>query len=191
MTPPKASTRSRRTYSQHGLTTLRHALSDAWEHMMSRRFKLGRVLFAWREDLVADLGGQDAISTQQVAVIDLATKTKLLLDSIDAWLLTQPSLVNKRNRSLIPVVRERQQLADALARYLGQLGLERKAKPRKSLASYVVEKYGSEKNGDDEKAARPKREPVKREPVKRTPVILDTSAPVIVDIPARPDEATS
>jgi len=63
-----------------------------------------------------------------MAVIDLSVKTRLLLDSIDAWLLTQPSLINARKRALLPAVRERQALADALARYLGQLGLERKAK---------------------------------------------------------------
>jgi hypothetical protein len=36
--------------------------------------------------------------------------------------------VNVRKRSLIPVVLQRQALADGLARYLGQLGLERRAK---------------------------------------------------------------
>jgi hypothetical protein len=40
------------------------------------------------------VGGQAAISTQQLAMIDLAVKTKLLLDSIDAWLLTQPTLID-------------------------------------------------------------------------------------------------
>jgi hypothetical protein len=60
--------------------------------------------------------------------MDLACKSKLLLDSVDAWLLTQPRLVNVRKRSLIPVVLQRQALADGLARYLGQLGLERRAK---------------------------------------------------------------
>jgi hypothetical protein len=39
----------------------------------------------WPRDLVADLGSD--ISTQQSALIDLAVKSKLLLDSIDAWLL--------------------------------------------------------------------------------------------------------
>jgi hypothetical protein len=47
------------------------------------------------------------------------------LDSIDAWLLVQPSLVNARKKSLLPVVKERQALADGLARYLAQLGLHR------------------------------------------------------------------
>ena len=38
-------------------------------------------------------------------------------------ILEQPRLVNLRNRSLLPVVRERTSLADALCRYLGQLGV--------------------------------------------------------------------
>ena len=44
-------------------------------------------------------------STQQRQVIDLAVKTKLLLDSIDAWLVKQPSLVNHRKRALLPVAK--------------------------------------------------------------------------------------
>ena len=84
----------------------------------------------WRLELVNDLGGEDNISTQQSALIDLAVKSKLLLDSIDAWLLTQPTLINKRKKSLLPVVLQRQTLADGLARYLAQLGLERRHKTK-------------------------------------------------------------
>lgn len=62
-----------------------------------------------------NLGGKDAISTQQEALIDLACKSKLLLDSVDTWLLSQPSLINKRKRTLLPVVLQRQTLADGLA----------------------------------------------------------------------------
>jgi hypothetical protein len=83
---------------------------------------------------VADLGGEDSVSTQQNALINLAVKSKLLLDSIDAWLLTQPSLINKQKKAVYPVVLQRQQLADGLARYLAQLGLERKAKELQAVA---------------------------------------------------------
>jgi hypothetical protein len=76
-----------------------------------------------RGELVADLGGEDVISTQQSAIIDLAVKSKLILDSIDAWLLTQKMLINKRNRMLFPIVLQRQQLADGLARYRRSSGL--------------------------------------------------------------------
>ena len=86
------------------------------------------------------------MSTQQAAVIDLAVKSKLLLDSIDVWLLSQRSLVNTRKKSLLPVVRERQQLADGLAKYLSMLGLNRVQKTL-SLQEYIDSKYG---NGDDQ-----------------------------------------
>ena len=63
---------------------------------------------------------------EQAAIVDLAVRTKLLLDSVDACPLVQPSLVNARRKTLLPVVRERQQLADSLARMLERLGLDRK-----------------------------------------------------------------
>jgi hypothetical protein len=80
---------------------------------------------AWRADLTRDLGGN--FSTQQAALVDIATRTKLLLESVDAWLLSRPSPVNARKRALLPIVRERTQLADSLARTLTQLGLRRVA----------------------------------------------------------------
>jgi hypothetical protein len=102
----------------------------------------GRALAKWRLDLIQDLGGD--VSTQQSALVDLAVKSKLLLDSLDAWLLTQDSLINKRKKSVLPVVRERQTLADGLARYLSMLGLERRSK-EVSLSDYVKAKYGEQK----------------------------------------------
>lgn len=59
--------------------------------------------------------------------MELASTSKLLLGSIDAWLLSQPSLFT-RNKTLLPVVLQRQTLADGLARYLNQLGLQRRVK---------------------------------------------------------------
>jgi hypothetical protein len=83
-------------------------------------------LVEWRKDLIRDLGGD--VSTQQDAIISLAIKTKLLLDSVDVWLLQQPTLIIKRKKSIIPAVQQRQVLADALARYMGMLGLARRTK---------------------------------------------------------------
>ena len=93
-------------------------------------------------ELVADLGGKDAVSSQQGVILDLAVRTKLMLDSIDAWLLTRPSLVNKSKGILFPVVTQRQALADSLAKYMGMLGLERRTKLPMDLPSYLEKKYG-------------------------------------------------
>ncbi len=132
-----------RAYLKHGLTTLKQAVKGLGGRVIDRRTTLGKALSRWRLNLIQDLGGEETISTQQEALIDLCVKSKLMLDSIDAWLLTQRSLVNARKRSLLPAVRERQQLADGLARYLGQLGLERRTKEVPSLTEYLNTRYGS------------------------------------------------
>jgi len=135
-----------RPYHKHGLTTLRRTVEAIGGRMLDGRTTLAKQLGVWRADLIRDLGGD--VSTQQAAIIDLAVKTKLLLDSIDAWLLTQPTLVNKRKKALLPVVRERQQLADSLARYLKDLGLERRQRDVQDLDAYLRERAA-------EKAAEP------------------------------------
>jgi hypothetical protein len=89
---------------------------------------VAKALKRWRLELVADLGGRDNLSTQQDAIIDLAVKQKFLLDSIDAWLLTRDTLIvsgRKKAPALLPVVVQRQQVADALAKYPNMLGLGR------------------------------------------------------------------
>jgi hypothetical protein len=63
---------------------------------------------------------------------------KVLLDSIDVWILTRRSLIDQRRRALLPVVRERQALADALACYMALLGLERRTRPPVPLADLVL-----------------------------------------------------
>jgi hypothetical protein len=90
----------------------------------------------WRGGLVADLGGAEQLSTQQLAVVDVCVRQKMLLDSVDAWLLRQPSIIDKRRRQLIPAVAQRQVLADGLLRHLAALGLARVAREAK-LADYL------------------------------------------------------
>jgi hypothetical protein len=65
------------------------------------------------------LGGIEVVSTQELALVEEAVKTKLILDSVDAWLLMQPTLINKRNRSLLPAVRDRHALVATLRGLLG------------------------------------------------------------------------
>jgi hypothetical protein len=147
LTPGRASEHSPRA-PKHGLTVLKKAVKGLGGRVIDQRTTLGKALAQWRTELVADLGGPEAVSTQQHALIELAVRTKLLLDSIDAWLLRQPSLVNAKRRTLLPVVLQRQQLADGLARYLGQLGLQRQVKKASDLKSYLAKQYG---NGKEQK----------------------------------------
>lgn len=129
-----------RTYDCHGLATLKAAVRTLGGRVVDRRTKLGKALAAWRADLIEDLGGAPAVSTQRAALVDLAVRTKLLLDSVDAWLLSQRSLVNKRRKSLIPAVRERLALSAHLVQVLKDLGLQRRAREVGSLAEYLRER---------------------------------------------------
>ena len=95
----------------------------------------------------SQIGGD--ISTQQSAIVDLAVKSKLLLDSIDVWLLTRDCLINKKKRALLPAVIQRQQFADGLMKCFTTFGLERRVKT-KTLAELL-----NEDDGDDKQAAVP------------------------------------
>ena len=121
-----------------GLYALKRAISTLGRRTIDRRTTIGKALAAWRADLASDLGGVDLLSTKQRALLDEAVKLKLMLDSVDAWVLAQPSLVDKRKRSLLPVVRERLSLVSQLQSLLRDLGLERKARDVTDLQTYLA-----------------------------------------------------
>lgn len=124
--------------TQHGLTLMKRAIREHGTRSIDRRTSLGKALDHWRSELVSDLGGAEQVSTQQLTIITIAVKTKLLLDSLDTWLLKQPSLINHRKRAVHPVVLQRQTLADSLIRAMTQLGLERRAQKVLSLSDYLA-----------------------------------------------------
>jgi hypothetical protein len=133
-----------RTYSRHGLNALKARVKVRGLQAIDSRTVAARGLLDWRHELFADLGGEQAVSAQQKALVEMAVRTRLFIDHADAFLLGQQSLVNGRRRSLIPLVKERQGLVDSLVRILSQLGLERKARPAKTLAE-VLEEMAAEK----------------------------------------------
>ena len=121
--------------------------------MLDRRTTIGKALAGWRSELLADLGDIESVSTQELALVEEAVKTKLILDSVDAWLLTQPTLINKRNRSVLPAVRDRQALVSTLRGLLGDLGLKRRGKAMPSLGEYLAGKgNGSNASGPESDA---------------------------------------
>ena len=74
------------------------------------------------------------------SLIEMATTTRLLVSSVDGYLLGLPALVDKRHRRLWPVVRERQALVGQLQSLLRDLGLERRAKAVQDLDAYLAER---------------------------------------------------
>jgi hypothetical protein len=141
---PYAVKKPPRDYSKSGLYKLKGAIKTLGKRAIDQRTTVAKVLAQWRVDLVNDLGGPGSVSKQQIVIVDLAVKTHLILESLDNWLLQQNRLINTRSKSVFPVVRERQQLADSLARYMTMLGLEKRKKALPALNEYIAEKYPSE-----------------------------------------------
>jgi hypothetical protein len=92
---------------------------------IDRRTAGAREALAFRRELVAALGGEADLSLQRRRLIDMTARAALLLDHIDSWLVGQQSLINARTRSMLPVLVQRQALAEHLARLLDRLGLDR------------------------------------------------------------------
>jgi hypothetical protein len=129
----------KRPYSRHGLNVLKARVQVRGLTAIDMRTAAAQALVAWRRELFTDLGGEDACSAQKKAIIEIATRTRLYIESLDAWILEQRSLVNYKRKAILPVVLQRQTLADAFARYMAQLGLERKQKPVPTLKDFILE----------------------------------------------------
>jgi hypothetical protein len=122
------------------LSSIHRQRGDAWIDSLG---KTGVVLREWRAAIVADLGGEETISAQERVIVEAATRTFLLLESVDRYLLALPSLVNRRRKQLYQVVMQRQQLADSLARNMLQLGLRRRARQVPQLNEYLAQRGGA------------------------------------------------
>ena len=139
MMPARSRQDRPRPYLRTGLYAARRALQTFGSRALPpRSTALGRALHEWREALLADLGGVDAVTTQQLALVEMAVRGKLLVDSVDAYVLSMPSPVNRQRRCLHPVVRERQALVGQLQSLLRDLGLDRRAKPVPELTTYLA-----------------------------------------------------
>lgn len=153
-----------REYHQHGLTALKGALAR-FEGPGDWTEALGPVCAAlrvWREELLGALGGVDVASPQRRSLVEVATRTHLMLESVDRFILGMPCLVNKSKRSIFAVVKERQHLADSLARYLGQLGLDRVPGPALSFEAELREILAERQDESSRQAAQ--QQPEEQEP---------------------------
>jgi hypothetical protein len=117
-----------------------------------------RSALVWRAELLADLGGEDSISAQRAALVESAVRTRLYLDHLDCWLMEQTSLVNGRRKAALPILRDRQVIADSLSRLLQQLGLERLAPKAKTLADIAREITEDKARRQDERERQPEQE---------------------------------
>ena len=56
---------------------------------LDRRSVAARGLLEWRAELIAVLGGEDVVTPQQEALVELVTRTRLYVDHLDPFLMAQ------------------------------------------------------------------------------------------------------
>jgi len=130
---------TKRGYSQHGLGAVKSQVRLRGLTAIDLRTAAAQDLAQFKQDLLTDLGGEENVSTQEKQLVDLACRARLFLNHIDAWLMEQDSLVNKKRRTVLPVLKERQQIAQHLAALLSTLGLKRRQKKVIDLALAIKE----------------------------------------------------
>ena len=139
----------KRRQDRHGLSTMKRAIDRLGARAIPGNTKLAYALKKWRQDLIEDLGGEASVSVQQRTIIEFASTARLMISSVDAWIVNQPSMLT-RERKIMPVVMQRQVLVDSLVRLLSTLGLERREKPVRSLEEIL---NGDNTHGSDEETA--------------------------------------
>ena len=109
----------------HGLTEIRKRVGVRGVNAsIDRRTSGARELLAWRTELIEALGGKGQLSPQLGMLVEQVTRLKLYLDHTDAFLLALPSIIVKRRKEMVPLMRERIVLATELRATLQLIGLK-------------------------------------------------------------------
>jgi hypothetical protein len=127
-----------RPYTPHGLTAPMVRIKLAGFSAIDRRTAAAREHLALRSELANAVGGEAHLTPQVRKLIDLAARASALLDHVDAWLFQQRSLVNARAKTLLPVLVQRQAIADHLTRLLDKLGLDRVSQKAGPTSAVVI-----------------------------------------------------
>lgn len=135
----------KRDYSRSGINTLKKALNAKGRakvrcgalEKLDMRNPFARRLAEWRADVIAALGGDANLTPQKLTILDAVVRDLVLLTHLDNFLVTLPSIVNRRKRSVFPIVEQRMRIADALLKHLQVLGLDRVAAPIVDLHTYI------------------------------------------------------
>src|SRR5437870_4822681 len=119
----------------HGAAIMRRTLRALTTRRLDGRSALAVAVRHFKDDIRRDLGGD--LSRAQEVILESAAQSWVIVSSLDDWIARQPSLVT-RKRTVLPVVLQRMQIAEGLARNLERLGLEREAKPVPELTAYLA-----------------------------------------------------
>lgn len=138
--------------TRHGMFAAMSRIKLKGLAVIDRRTLAARSLLGWRTELVNALGGPESVTPQEMALVEAVSRTKAITEHIDAFILSQPSVVNRKRKALIPIIQQRSSVVNVMSNLLAQLGLERRPKKVPGLMEYLREQEEA-KHGDDDDPA--------------------------------------
>jgi hypothetical protein len=129
-----------RNARRHGLYAIRRSVAELCPD--DHDSELARGMAAVRQELADELGGLPSLSAQTILVLDEIARVKVYRDTVDEYLFEMKlgAIIDRRKRSLKPIVRERVRLGETLVKHLALIGLERKVPQVPALKDYLAEK---------------------------------------------------
>ena len=101
----------------HGAVIMRRTLRALTTKRLDGRSALAVAVRNWKADVRRDLGGD--LTRAQETILESAAQAWVIVSSLDDYIARQPSLVTKK-RAVLPVVVQRMQIAEGLARNLAR-----------------------------------------------------------------------
>jgi len=133
-------------HQKHGLYGARiKELRKYGPRAIDMRSKLGKAVAEYRASLISDLGGEESLSKMELALVDEAIVTRLMLATVNEWLSYRKTLVDRKTRSIIPAALQRNAFVNTLQGLLRDLGLKRRAREVPTLAAYIASQSESKK----------------------------------------------
>jgi len=136
-----------------GYWALKRALKGVGYLQIDKRTALGAELARKRERIYACSTGVENLSEFELDLIEKYIQTDLLIENINGFLFETGAVINRRKRSLYPIVEQRTRLIEANAKIASMLGLKRREAPVMDLKTYLELRSRESKDGSDEKDA--------------------------------------
>ena len=98
---------------------------------LDARTKAVKDVLRTKEAIIAELGGDEHLTEQKRILVDAIARELVFLNQIDSYVMAQDSILLGRGKQkrLLPVLRERNDIVKRLTNLLGMIGLERQARP--------------------------------------------------------------
>jgi hypothetical protein len=132
--------RGNRNAAKSGHYALKESLKSDGFSVLTRRQR--ETVRSWRAAIESDAGGREQLSELKRMQLERYLVTEVLIQSIDAWLLQQKTIIaggrKLSDKRLIPVVVERNRLAETSLKLAQVLGLERRQPPTMTLQQYLA-----------------------------------------------------